>query len=204
MLMNDGDIHTEYPADIDDENVSEKGFQSILPGEPTRLSSALTLFRAARIMSKVLNEVYLANPSSELSLQKISALNDELEAWLQSLTPYHRLQFIQEKPSTNLTGSRSPLLVIMLCYLPVIMLILVKVSCISLHSHIDSPSGVGIKRLRNGLIIDYGYRELQQTHHTDCAAARGASHELLVLPKQGRTPAALRVRSAVPSSGIAT
>lgn len=112
--MSESDIEAEYPSDIDDENISERGFQSTLPGEYTRLSSALALFRVARILSKVLDEVYPSISSHELSLQKIGALNDELGVWLQSLAPHHRLQFVHDKPSTNVVGSRSPLLVLCL------------------------------------------------------------------------------------------
>lgn len=111
-LMNESYIHVEYPLDVDDENVSEQGFQSTLSGEPTRLSSALALFRVARILSKVLDEVYPARCSHELSLEKINALNEELGVWLQSLAPQHRLKFVQEKPSTDIVGSRSPFLVL--------------------------------------------------------------------------------------------
>ena len=110
-LLNESDIHAEYPVDVDDENVSEQGFQSTLPGESTRVSSALALFRVARIMSKVLEEIYPAASTHDLSLQKITALNDELDVWLESLAPHLRLQFVQDKPSTNVVGSRSPLLV---------------------------------------------------------------------------------------------
>lgn len=110
--MKESDIHAEFPSDIDDENVSERGFQSTLPGESTRLSSALALFRVARILSKVLDKVYPATSSHESSLQKIGALNDELGVWLQSLAPRHRLQFVQDKPSTDVVGNRSPLLVL--------------------------------------------------------------------------------------------
>lgn len=110
-LLNENDIHAEYPADVDDENVSERGFQSTLPGEPTRVSSALALFRVARIMSKVLEENYPAAPSHDISFQTIIALNDELDLWLGSLAPHLRLQFVQDKPSTSTVGSRSPLLV---------------------------------------------------------------------------------------------
>lgn len=110
-LMNESYVHIEYPSDVDDENVCEQGFQSTLPGEPTRLSSALALFRVARILSKVLDEVYPARSSHELSLERTNALNEELGVWLQSLAPQHRLKFVQEKPSTDIVGSRSPLLV---------------------------------------------------------------------------------------------
>jgi len=111
-LLNEDDIYAEYPSDIDDENVSERGFQSTLPGEPTRLSSALALFRVSRIMSKVLDQNYPAASTHDLSLQSISALNDELDAWLNSLAPHLRLHFVQDKPSTHVVGSRSPLLVL--------------------------------------------------------------------------------------------
>ncbi|KAL2037437.1 hypothetical protein N7G274_009922 [Stereocaulon virgatum] len=109
-LLNEGDIHAEYPADVDDENVSERGFQSTLPGESTRLSSALALFRLSRVMSKVLDENYPAASSHDLSLQKSAALNDDLDAWLGSLPNHLRLHFVQDKPSTSIVGSRSPLL----------------------------------------------------------------------------------------------
>ena len=110
-LLNDTDIHAEYPADVDDENVSEQGFQPTLPGESTRVSSALALFRLTRIMSKVLDENYPAALSHDLSLQKLGALNDELDIWLGSLPAHLHLHFVQDKPSTNVVGSRSPLIV---------------------------------------------------------------------------------------------
>lgn len=109
-LLNEDDIHTEYPVDIDDENVSEQGFQSTLPGESTRLSSALALFQGSRILAKVLDEMYPASVSYDLSLQKISALNDELDVWQRSLPTHLRLHFIQDKPSTSVVASRSPFL----------------------------------------------------------------------------------------------
>lgn len=109
--IRDDDIQVEYPADVDDENVTERGFQPALPGESTKLSSALALFRAARIMSKVLSEIYPADVFHETSLQKIGALSDELDIWNDELAPHLRLEFIQDKPSTNVISSRSPILV---------------------------------------------------------------------------------------------
>ncbi len=110
-LIRDDDIHVEYPADVDDENVTERGLQPARPGESTKLSSALALFRAASIMSKVLSEIYPADAFHETSLQRIGALSDELDAWNVELPPHLRLEFIQDKPSTNVVSSRSPLLV---------------------------------------------------------------------------------------------
>ncbi|KAI7139139.1 hypothetical protein KC324_g16485, partial [Hortaea werneckii] len=108
--LKDDDIQCEYPADADDEYVTERGFQPTLPGESTKLSSALALFRAARILSKVLEEVFPAKTSYELSLKKLTDLSDELETWSKNLAPHLRLHFAQDKPSTGTISSRSPLL----------------------------------------------------------------------------------------------
>lgn len=96
--------------DADDEYVTERGFQPTLPGESTKLSSALALFRACRILAKVLEEVYPAKTSYELSLTSLGELSEELDAWSSSLPPHLRLQFEQDKPSTGTISSRSPLL----------------------------------------------------------------------------------------------
>jgi len=98
-------------VDADDEYVTERGFQPLLPGESTRLSSALALFRASRVLSKVLDEVYPASPSYELSLPKLSALADELEQWSASLASHLRLPFAQDKPCVGTVSSRAPFLV---------------------------------------------------------------------------------------------
>jgi len=104
-------VHAEYPSDTDDEYVTEKGFQPTLPGEYTRLSSALALFRAARILAQVLEKNYPAATSHEMSLQQMGALEAELDEWYDTLSPHLRLNFRQDKPSTDVTGSRSPILV---------------------------------------------------------------------------------------------
>lgn len=108
--IKDEDIQCEFPVDADDEYVSERGFQPTLPGESTKLSSALALFRAARILSKVLEEVFPAKASYELTLKKLADLSDELDSWSTSLPPHLRLHFVQDKPSTGTISSRSPLL----------------------------------------------------------------------------------------------
>lgn len=109
-LLKEDDVQAEYPSDTDDEYVTEKGFQPTLPGESTRLSSALALFRATRILARVLERNYPASPSPELSLQSMEALESELDEWYENLPSHLRLNFVQDKPSTDVTGSRSPLL----------------------------------------------------------------------------------------------
>ncbi|PIB01549.1 Transcriptional activator protein acu-15 [Cercospora beticola] len=108
--LKDDDAHCEMPVDADDEYVTERGFQPTLPGESTKVSSALALFQASRILSKVLEEVFPAKTSYELSLKKLSELSDELENWSAQLPQHLRLQFAQDKPSTGTISSRSPLL----------------------------------------------------------------------------------------------
>jgi hypothetical protein len=110
-LLKEEDIHCEYPSDTDDEYVTEKGFQPTLPGEYTKISSALALIRVSRILSKVLHQNYPAATVHELSLQSILALDSELSAWSENLPTHLKLTFVQDKPSTDITGSRSALLV---------------------------------------------------------------------------------------------
>jgi hypothetical protein len=104
-------VHCEYPADADDEYVTEKGFLPTLPGESTKLSSALALFRLSRVLSKVLTDLYPSSTSYEISFRTIASLADDLEQWLSNLAPHLKLTFAQDKPSTNVTSSRSPVLV---------------------------------------------------------------------------------------------
>ncbi|KAI8963771.1 fungal-specific transcription factor domain-containing protein [Daldinia sp. FL1419] len=115
-LLKEDDIHAEYPSDTDDEYVTEKGFQPTLPGEYTRLSSALALFRVSRILANVLEKIYPAATSYELSLQQISVLDADLSDWYENLPAHLRLNFAQDKPSTDITGSRSPILALAYYY----------------------------------------------------------------------------------------
>lgn len=110
-LIREEDVYCEYPVDADDEYVTEKGFLPTLPGESTKLSSALALFRMTRILSKVLTELYPASASHEISLRTVASLADELEDWQSNLAPHLKLTFAQDKPSTHVTSSRSPVLV---------------------------------------------------------------------------------------------
>ncbi|KAI0164243.1 fungal-specific transcription factor domain-containing protein [Hypoxylon sp. FL1284] len=116
-LLKEDDIHAEYPSDTDDEYVTEKGFQPTLPGEYTRLSSALALFRVSRILANVLEKIYPAATTYELSLQHMTALDADLSGWYDNLPAHLRLNFVQDKPSTDITGSRSPILALAYYYI---------------------------------------------------------------------------------------
>ena len=110
-LLREDDITCEYPVDADDEYVTEEGFKATLPGEFTKLSSALALFRGSRVLSKVLEQNYPATASQELSLRNIAELEEELNAWSDDLAPHLRMEFVQDKPSVQVVSSRCPLLV---------------------------------------------------------------------------------------------
>ena len=109
-LLNDLEAACEYPQDVDDEYITEKEFLTMPPGESTRVSSALALFNGARILSAVLDRIY---PTSmhNVTPDTIRALNEDLDDWLSDLAPHLRLRFMQDKPSTQVVGSRSAFLV---------------------------------------------------------------------------------------------
>jgi hypothetical protein len=111
VLLRDDDISTEYPADVDDENLTMQGFSPTLPGELTKISSALALIKVSRVLSKALDTLYPAKAIYQLSLTKLHALSDELDQWSEELPEHLRLRFCNDKPATNLISCRSPLLV---------------------------------------------------------------------------------------------
>ena len=112
-LLREADISTDFPSDVDDENLSSQGFSPSLPGELTKISSALALFKVTRILSKTLEHLYPAKASYQLSMSKLHALSDELDQWSEELPEHLRLRFCNDKPATNLISCRSPILV---CY----------------------------------------------------------------------------------------
>ena len=111
MLLREADISTEYPKDVDDENITAQGLSPTLPGELTKISSALALFKVSRILAKVLEDLYPASTTYQLSIKKLRALSDELEQWSSNLPTHLKLQFLNDKPSTGMISCRSPLLV---------------------------------------------------------------------------------------------
>ncbi|KAJ5158201.1 Transcription factor [Penicillium coprophilum] len=110
VLLREEDIEAEYPVDVDDENVTETGFLPTLPGESTRISSAIALFGAARILNKALEDLYPSKSGYDVYVSKMRSLTGQLDEWLHTLPPHLRLEFSQDKPSTSVTSSRSPLL----------------------------------------------------------------------------------------------
>ncbi|KAI3013190.1 transcriptional regulator family: Fungal Specific TF [Aspergillus niger] len=137
VLLREEDIKTEYPEDIDDENVTETGFLPTLPGESTRISSAIALFAGSRVLNKVLEEIYPSDGGYDISLSKLLSVAEQLDEWVKGLPAHLRLEFSQDKPSTNVTSSRSPLL--SLVYYFIRSLIHRPAVCFG-EEHVRSPS----------------------------------------------------------------
>ncbi|EGE09323.1 C6 transcription factor FacB [Trichophyton equinum CBS 127.97] len=111
VLLAESDISTEYPADVDDENVTETGFVPTIPEESTRMSSALALFSASRILHRVLEDLYPSSAGYEISLSTVHSLAENLDEWLKNLPAHLQLTFLLDKPNASVASSRSILLV---------------------------------------------------------------------------------------------
>lgn len=182
--LKEADVHAEYPSDTDDEYVTEQGFSPTLPGEYTRISNALALFRASRILSKVLEQNYPSATSHDLSLSSLTSLDEELREWSDELPTHLKLTFAQDKPSTDVTGNRSALLVSSTqtpfwahadCG-PVLSILLHPITnpqtCRWVHSWTQS------------LAIGDCTRGFKQAHNSDSAAVGRAKHVVFVLCEQ--------------------
>lgn len=161
VLLREGDIRTEYPEDIDDENVTETGFLPTLPGESTRVSGAIALFGASRVLNKALEDLYPSDGGYDIPCSKLRSVAGQLDQWVQALPAHLRLEFSQDKPSTNVTSSRSPLLVSATsASFQSILLIVSPVSCVLLYSFPDSPSRRLLRRGAHPLAIRARYGRL--------------------------------------------
>lgn len=110
-MLSESDISTEYPADVDDENVTETGFVPTIPEDPTRMSSALALFSVSRILHRVLEDLYPSPTGYEISLSTVHSLAEELDEWLKKLPAHLQLTFLLDKPDASVASGRSILLV---------------------------------------------------------------------------------------------
>ena len=185
--VSDVDVHCEYPVDADDEYITEKGFLPTLPGEYTKVSSALALFKAARILAKVITELYPASAAYEISFRTIMSLSDDLDEWSKNLPQHLHLQFVQDKPSTNIISSRSPLVVSFINpHAAYTVLITSLVIGIPLREVVDSST----RSMRRFGCGPFGWHSqgracfLLEAHRADHAALDRAKHVILLLPQQ--------------------
>ncbi|KOS21683.1 Transcriptional activator protein acu-15 [Escovopsis weberi] len=109
-ILKDELVQTEYPSDADDGGITDMDSHDASPGKHTQVSSALALFGASRILSRVLEKIYPVSTSYDLSLEQMASLEAELDGWREALPQHLRLSFAQGKPSTDATCSRTPIL----------------------------------------------------------------------------------------------
>ncbi|KAG8526786.1 uncharacterized protein KY384_008215 [Bacidia gigantensis] len=113
----DGDITCEYPEGDEDGNAEVSTPLSLKSGETPRLSRAPVIVGGARMLSRVLDEMYPVDAPRRLSLQTISALSGDLDKWWAEVPSHLKLEFVQDKPCTNIVGSRSPFITLAYHYI---------------------------------------------------------------------------------------
>ena len=182
MLLRDADVSTDYPRDVDDENITHQGLSPTLPGELTKISSALALFKGSRILAKTLEELYPASMTYQLSLKKLRTLSDELDQWSQNLPCHLRLQFLNDKPSTGIISCRSPLLVSpQVHWFPKSEPTTdpnFSVACLLLHPK-SHPSSTRLPWVWDCCLdINHGYSRLRQAYCPDTRSSRRTKNEL--------------------------
>ncbi|KNB18362.1 hypothetical protein FOXG_16043 [Fusarium oxysporum f. sp. lycopersici 4287] len=94
MLLKDTEIKIDYPGDIDGEYITEHGYLNTPSWKPSRISCALALFRAARVLAKALNERYY--DVNEFTSERMTAIEGELDAWLIQIPRHLELDFTKE------------------------------------------------------------------------------------------------------------
>ncbi|EXA30573.1 hypothetical protein FOVG_18060 [Fusarium oxysporum f. sp. pisi HDV247] len=109
MLLKDTEITIDYPGDIDGEHITQHGYLNTPSWKPSRISCALALFRAARVLAKALDERY--SDVDEFISKRMTAIEGELDAWLIQIPRHLELEFIQDKCPQDVENSRPWLLV---------------------------------------------------------------------------------------------
>lgn len=123
-------------------------------------------------MARVLEKNYPATTSHELSLQQMENLESELDDWYDNMPSHLRLNFVQDKPSTDVTGSRSPLLVRCTFTHASEKLELTEPGAgILLHSDFNLPPCSRFESWPQGCARSALHQRVEQAHHSDHPAS---------------------------------
>jgi hypothetical protein len=95
-LIRESEVLCEYPLEAESSGGS-------------KISAAVALFKLARVLSTILDELYAAKTG--VLLGAVASLQDELDTWTSELPAHLRLHFEKDRPSTRTIHSRAPLLV---------------------------------------------------------------------------------------------
>ncbi|CAG1980905.1 unnamed protein product [Fusarium graminearum] len=111
-MLKTTNITTNYPSDIDDEYITENGV-SPKPYDPnTRMSRALALFKAARVLREVLDLTCIPFALLPTQDRQLTCPENKLDAWYGQL-PYHlSLDAMVKQPAENITSSHPYLMFI--------------------------------------------------------------------------------------------
>jgi hypothetical protein len=121
QMLDERQIDTEFPADLycpsleslltirDDDYVTEMGFLPTPPGNFSLMSSALALFRACKILSRLLTQVH---SPSRVSLNTIQAIEGDLMDWRNALPSYLRVDLPNCAPTTSNFHSHASMLLL--------------------------------------------------------------------------------------------
>ncbi|SCO12716.1 uncharacterized protein FFB20_15276 [Fusarium fujikuroi] len=109
MLLKDAEIKIDYPSDIDGEYITEHGYLNTPSWKPSRISCALALFRATRVLAKALNERYY--DVNEFTSERMTAIEGELDTWMTQIPRHLELEFTEDKCPQDVENSRPWLLV---------------------------------------------------------------------------------------------
>ncbi|KAK9241312.1 fungal-specific transcription factor domain-containing protein [Lipomyces kononenkoae] len=113
-ILRDDDVECSYPCDVDDEFLTEKAFLRAPPGNYTKLSAAIALWKVSRVLSKILCMLYSCTPSRTRSYKILFELEDELEVWRRELPPHLKFDIINGSPqgSASALHTRAPFLLL--------------------------------------------------------------------------------------------
>ncbi|KAF4962288.1 hypothetical protein FSARC_9619 [Fusarium sarcochroum] len=112
-LFREQNVQVQYPDDTGgtgDKYVTNHKFRTTPSSEETHMSLPIALFRATRILAKLLDEIYLPSSSCEPLSARLMRLGEELHTWYWELPDHLQLE-PSNKPSTGAIGSCPILLV---------------------------------------------------------------------------------------------
>ncbi|OBS16049.1 hypothetical protein FPOA_13245 [Fusarium poae] len=116
-MLKTTDVTASYPSDIDDEYIIENEV-SPRPHDPnTRMSRALALFKAARVLGELLDLTWTTFDLPQLRDQQTEPLQNKLDVWYAQL-PYHlSLEAVVGKPLKYIICSHPYLMSIIFYYI---------------------------------------------------------------------------------------
>ena len=93
----------------DDDYVTEMGFLPTPPGNFSVMSAAIAMFRASKILSRLLGCVYAPQ---RVALSTVQSIECELNEWRNGLPSYLRAELANPVPNSNNFHTHAPMLLL--------------------------------------------------------------------------------------------